>query len=658
MNEVSFMDQLIIRKLTDIVYANLEKESFGVRELALTAGMSRSSLNRRLKSILKKSSTQFIRELRLQKAMERLQMDMDTASEISYKVGFNSPTYFNYCFHQYYGFPPGEVRKREWIGLGEATGVNNNLSETDNRQNPPMASSPEISSPVNAINLTVVSAVILTFLFLTFIWYFLFVRKATMSDVPRLKHNDKSIVVLPFKNLSDNGGNQYFADGVMEDILNQLFNIKELKVISRTTGDNFPPGTNSAPEISRKLGVNFILEGSVQQHENMVRVIVQLIDARQDRHIWSEKYDKEIADIFLIQSSIAKQVADKLEAILSSDEIERIEKIPTRNPEAYNLYLKGRFNWINMSRESLKKSIPNYEMAIAADPNYALAYLGLADAYYFQTWWGWANYQEGYRNANSCIRRALELDNNLTEAHATLGGILCWNDWDWKGAQKEFDLALKFNPNNAKVHQLYSEYLDMIGNNNGARDHINKALKLDPVSPVSYYLSALYFYHEGKFDLALENCKKVERLNSDPLTTNRLVFDICFWKNEKLKAFNILLENNVLISSPENYSMQLKEAYNQDGLNGLLKLQIQRESNKTMPDLMLLARWNAMLGKKREALKWLNLAFENHLPQLPKINNDPDFECLRRETQFLKIINHLGLTQIYKAKTDTKNLVR
>ena len=139
MNEVSFMDQLIIRKLTDIVYANLEKESFGVRELALTAGMSRSSLNRRLKSILKKSSTQFIRELRLQKAMEMLQMDIDTASEISYKVGFNSPTYFNYCFHQYYGFPPGEVRKREWIGSDEATRLNNNLSETDNLQNPPCA---------------------------------------------------------------------------------------------------------------------------------------------------------------------------------------------------------------------------------------------------------------------------------------------------------------------------------------------------------------------------------------------------------------------------------------------------------------------------------------------------------------------------------------
>ena len=658
MNELSFMDQLIIRKLTDIVLANLEKENFGVNELAEAAGMSRSSLNRRIKSVLRKSTSQFIREQRLHKAMEMLQSDLATASEISFKVGFNSPTYFNFCFHQYYGFPPGEVKKRDWTDLGLSDGGTDVLAETENQSKLSDPVIPDSTSLLKSRNLLVASTVILTLICLTFFWYFLFVSKATMFDVPRLKKGDKSIVVLPFKNLSDNSENQYFADGVMEDILNQLFNIKELQVISRTTGDLFRTGRNSAPEISRKLGVNFILEGSLQQHDNMIRIIVQLIDARHDRHIWSEKYDRDMADIFLIQSSIAKQVADKLETILSSDEIEKIDKIPTKIPEAYNFYLRGRFYWITDSREGFEKCIQFFEMALAADPNYALAYLGLADAYYSLAWWGWVDPVTGYCHAKEYAMKALELDNTLSEAHATLGAILCWAEWNWKEAGKEFNLAIQFNPNNAKVRQYYSEYLDMFGNNIEAREQINMAIKLDQISSASYLLSGQYFYHEGKFDQALDTYKKATQLNSDPLLTNLKLFDIYYWKNDCIKAIESLRTVLSLRFPGFEVSKQLNDTYNLEGFTGLLKYLILMEIKRTSPDILLLAKWNARIGKKKEALKWLKIAFDNHLSQLPKINNDPDFENLRREAGFKELISNLKLAEISNSKRTTHRVTK
>ena len=643
MNNISSINQMIIKKLTDIICANLENENFVVNELAHAAGMSCTSVNRRLNEALNKSASQFIREVRLQKAMEMLKSDIATAAEISFKVGFNSPSYFNSSFHQYYGFTPGEVKKRNVAisGLVNATKEqeivhdhDSNLSENFSTPDPPLFS---------RRNIIEAAAIVGAFLSLTLFWYFLFFKEATMLETPRLVEKDKTLVVLPFKNLSDNPENQYFADGVREDLLNQLFKIKELQIISRTTVDNFRSRDLSARDISKKLGVNFILEGSVRKYDDKVRISVQLIDARLDRHIWSEKYDNQLADIFLIQSTIAKQVAEELQTVLSSSEIEHIDKIPTKNPEAYNLYLKGRYNLTRMTPEGLENSINFFEMALAADPNYALAYSGLSCAYYFQSWWGWTTISHGFVKARDCALKALELDNRLAEAHAILGAILCWKDWNWDEALKEFQHALALNPNNPLAQQYYSEYLDMTGNNTEARKHIILSLKLDPLSAEAYFLSGLYFYHEGKFNDSMENFHKSEQLNGDKLLIYNRYFDVFYWNNNGPKASETL-QKILEINSTEKFKIdQINAIYLDSNLNGLLRWLVDNELNKTEPETLSLAKWYARLGNKKEAIKWLRKGFDLHLPGLPKINNDPDFENLRRESGFKEILSKLGL---------------
>jgi len=650
------MDQAIIKKLTEIIHANLHKENFGISGLALAAGMSRSTLHRKLSIYLNKSASQFIREIRLQKAMEMLQHDEATASEISYQVGFNSPTYFNTCFHQYFGFPPGEVKKRN---LAETVQNNEKIAEEPDtgKQEPALAGQKQ---PIRRVLLSrgislYRSAVVIILAFLFYFVYISYIKEAIYFNDNRLKAHEKSIAVLPFKNLSYNSENNYFADGVMEDILNCLFRIKELRVISRTTAEYYHKKSMATPDIARELGVNFILQGTVQQCKGKVRITVQLIDARLDKHIWSEMYDRELADIFIIQSSIAKQIADELQTVLTSNEIEYIEKIHTKNPEAYSLYLKGRFFWNKRTENGLKKSVEYFEMALVADPDYALAYAGLADAYFILARRGWLPRIEGYAKSKDSVLRALKLDQNLAEAHATMGTLLCWSEWKWMEAQKEFLLANKLNTHYAIAYQYHSELLDIIGNNGEARKQINLALKLDPFSQEMHMLSALYFYHESRFDESLQECEYVEKLDPGSLQIHWRYFHNYFWKGEDLKAVEAIQKILTIDSLTMRNAGIVINVYNKSKINGVLKWLIESELKKPKPEAITVARLNSLLGKKNEAANWLVKAWRTNYPDIPGINNDPDFEILRRNPKFKGIINQMGLSAYINTTTAEKH---
>src|SRR5437764_1793611 len=299
----------------------------------------------------------------------------------------------------------------------------------------------------------------------------------TMTDIVR------SIAVLPFENLSGNPENAYFTDGIQEEILMRLAKIADLKVISRTSTVRYKRSPGSLREIAMQLGVTNVLEGSVQRTADRVHVNVQLIKAASDTHLWAEAYDRKLTDIFAVESEIAKTIADTLQAKLTGSEKHAIAAQPTENTEAYQLYLRGRFFWNKRTGNDLKKSIDYFNQAIAADPKYALAYAGVAEAYAVLPTYAGGTPQECYPKAEAAAKRALALDETVAEAHNALGEVFLFYDFDFARSIREFQRAIELKPNYASAHQWYgNDLLVPLGRVGEAIAEVKRALELDPLS--------------------------------------------------------------------------------------------------------------------------------------------------------------------------------
>src|SRR5207253_1528710 len=268
---------------------------------------------------------------------------------------------------------------------------------------------------------------------------------AARTEAPTVPPN-KSIAVLPFDNLSRDPDNAYFREGVQDEILTRLAKVADLKVISRTSTQHFKSTPEDLREIAKRLGVTNILEGSVQKASDQVRVNVQLINALTDAHLWADTYDRKLTDIFAVESEIAKTIAETLQARLSGSEKSSIAKTPTVNPEAYELYLKGRFFWNKRTGDDLRKSIEYLKQAIAKDPGYALAYAALADSYGILRFYGGASPDESIVPAAAAANKALELDDSLAEAHASLG-LIATEELELHRGVSELERAVQLNPN-------------------------------------------------------------------------------------------------------------------------------------------------------------------------------------------------------------------
>ncbi|TRZ41828.1 helix-turn-helix domain-containing protein [Robertkochia solimangrovi] len=622
MNFSSLNDTEFIERLSKVVEANLADENFGVNELATCIKLSRTQLHRKLKAIRNQSASHFIREIRLIKAREMLQDNVGTVSEIAYKVGFGSPSYFIKCFHDFYGCSPGVLMK---LPAGEAIEFRD-PSDSNLK--------PSKRKIILSLILGLASVVLLAVLILLVSGY--------LSSNSEAGPTDKSLAVLPLKNLSDNRDIQYLADGIMEDILNRLSKVHDLKVKSRISSEQYRQPEMSVPKIAREMKVSYVLEGSIMNQEDKVRIYVQLIDAKSDNHIWSQEYNQDLTDILDITTEVSRQIARELQLALTNKEANYLGKNYTTNREAYNLYLKGRFFWSRRTEEDLLKSILYFEQVIENDENFSLGYAGLADAYYISAWWGFYPRVAGFEMSKRFAQKALELDNELAEVHATLGGIATFYDWDWKSAEEELRMAIALNPNYASGYQYYAEFLDILGEKEAALNMITKAMELNPNVSIFNYIRGVCEYKNGNFGEALNSCNKSLEISTMELPL-WIKFYIHLKQGEDVLAIAVLNEVLTFLYPEDNPQRQIRRIHDRSDMKEVLLYTTEWLKDHGYQNDYRLAELYALAGEEQIALDYLELGFEHGNNRIPRMNSNPEFTSISQDPRFIALLEKMNL---------------
>ena len=460
---------------------------------------------------------------------------------------------------------------------------------------------------------------------------------------------EKSIAVLPFDNLSGNPENAYFTEGIQEEILTRLAKIADLKVISRTSTARYKSSPDNLKEIAKQLSVSNILEGSVQRTADQVHVNVQLIKAASDAHLWAEVYDRKLTDIFAVEAEIAKTVADTLRAKLTGQEEHAIAARPTENPEAHQLYLKGRYFWNKRTDEGLRNSIEYFNQAIEKDPNYALAYAGIADSYDVLFFYSAVRIapKEAFPKAKRAALKALAIDNTLGEAHNALAYALFEYYWDFAGAEKEFRRAIELNPNYATARHWHSEYLSATGRHPEAINEIKRAQQLDPLSLIINSNVGLTYYKARQYDEAVKQLRSTLAMDQNFGPSHEF---LVFTYEASGNYEGAIAERQPTVTiygreSPEvalKRTVALREAYAKGGARGYwqekLDQLIEDGKGSYVPPADL-AQIYARLGQKDKALEWLEKAYNERDEGLLHLNEMADFDDFRSDHRFDVLID-------------------
>jgi TolB-like protein/Tfp pilus assembly protein PilF len=453
---------------------------------------------------------------------------------------------------------------------------------------------------------------------------------------------EKSIAVLPFENLSGDPNNAYFTQGIQEEILTRLARIADLKVISRTSTQHFKSSPDNLPQIAKQLGVANILEGSVQKVADQVRVNVQLIKATTDAHLWAESFDRQLTDIFRIESEIAKTIADTLQAKLTGSEKRAIAAQPTENSEAHEFYLKGRYFWNKRTANDLKTAITYFQQAIDKDSNYALAYAGLADSYGLLPGFGAGSPQESFPHAKTAATKAIKLDDTLAEAHTAWAQLLYAYDLDFDGSIREFRRAIELNPNYAMAHHwLGIGPLMRSGRFDDAIAECKRAVELDPLSLINNADLGHTYRAARRYDEAIEQLR------------NTLEMDPGFYYAHS--ALGRALESKGALDAAIQEYQKARTLNDDPGLLALLGHAYASSGNKTEALKILdqlkelskqryvsaydFARLYLGLGDKEEALRWLEKSYQDRAgSDIATVKIDPFFDPLRGEPRFEELV--------------------
>ncbi len=447
------------------------------------------------------------------------------------------------------------------------------------------------------------------------------------------------LAVLPFENLSGDSEQEYFSDGMTEEMISQLGQIhpERLGVIARTSAMKYKKTSKGVDEIGRELAVQYLVEGSVRRGGERVRITAQLVQVSDQTEVWSESFESGESDVLALQSEVARAIAQQIQVKLAVPGMAQPGRLGPVNAEAHDAYLKARY-WA--AKGVTDQAITSFEKAIAAEPDFALAHAGLADSMLFL-----APAPEFMPKAKAAALKALELDNTLSDAHAALGLVRLMYEWDWRGAESSFRRALELDPSNAEAHLRYSHYLAAVGRLDEAIAEAQLAQRSDPLSPLAYQTEGRYYHFLGQEDRAIEQCKKSLELDPDfrwghiflSFSYRRKGMHDEAWLHRK-RAWELFGAPPELISLAEN-------RYRQEGFNGVLRTEMEageREARKGRMASAALPLTYVQLGDTEKALYWLQKAYENHTRDMIYIKVEPIYDPIRSDPRFKKIVEQMN----------------
>jgi serine/threonine-protein kinase len=472
-------------------------------------------------------------------------------------------------------------------------------------------------------------------------------RRDGQSEAATGSNPAKSIAVLPFVNMSADKNDEYLSDGVSEELITALSKITGLQVKARTSSFAFKGKNEDIQKIGELLHVSHLLEGSVAKAGNKLRITAQLIQASDGNHEWSDTYDREMQDIFAVRSEVAQQVAATLKVRLLGEEKKQLDKKPTENLEAYNLYRQGRFYADKLSEEGMAKARPFFEQAIEKDPRFALAYAGLADNYVIAAD-AIIPPREAFSKAKEAALKAIEIDDSLAEAHASLGFVHYHYDWDWAAAEKEFKRAISLNPQSAQSYTLYTHFLAGMGRYDEALNYGRRALELDPLSVSNYWFLGWGAIYAGRYDEAIAQFSKAAELDPNNPWTRWFLGRSYLFKGmpqrgiEEMETALHLEPNDPLGLGFVGYAYAVT-GRRPDALKVLQKLDA-LEKHRFVSTISRVYVY-AGLGDKDKAFEWLEKAYQERSDSLAWFHNDPESKSLHDDPRFAPLMRKIGFTE-------------
>ena len=447
--------------------------------------------------------------------------------------------------------------------------------------------------------------------------------------------------------MSADKADEYLSDGISEELITALSKITGLQVKARTSSFAFKGKNEDIQKIGELLHVSHLLEGSVAKAGNKLRITAQLIQASDGNHLWSDTYDREMQDIFAVRSEVAQQVAATLKIRLLGEDKKRLDKKPTENLEAYNLYRQGRYYADKLSEDGTKKAVPFFQQAIDKDPRFALAYAGIADNYVLAAD-AYIAPREAFSKAKEAALKAIELDDSLAEAHASLGLVHYHYDWDWAAAEKEFKRAISLNPQSAQSYTLYTHYLAGMGRFDEANNQGRRALELDPLSVSTHWFLGWGAIYAGRSDEAISQFSKAAELDPNNPWVRLFLGRAYLFKGMPQRAIDEM-ETALRLNPDDPFGLGfLGYAYAVTGRrpDALKVLQRLDEMEKRrFVSRIARAYVYAGLGDKDKAFEWLEKAYQERSDSLAWFRNDPESKSLQSDPRFAALMRKIGFTE-------------